>query len=215
MENEHCGKPENLKRRNEGQLGLRLPSIVLLSSILVLLWVIVSPVRVGAIFTSSVSSFVDPSPTPTGPLDNIQTVTALPDGSIVHIVQAGQSLWSLAIAYNVKVADIQSLNNMGSSELVRPGDRLIIVPGFTSTPSPTETNTPIPPTLTPTPTRTMRPVTLTPSVDLATETPKSTATVESRFSIPAVDGRRALGVGLIVICGLGLLFILFGAIKRN
>lgn len=204
-----------MKYKNEGQLCLRLPPIVFLFLLLVMLWVTVSPVGVGAHFAENALSFVDPSPTPTGPLDNIQTVTPQPDGSIVHIVQAGQSLWSLAIAYNVKIADIQRLNNMGSSELVRPGDQLIIAPGFTPTPSPTETSTPIPPTLTPTLTRTMRPATFTASVVMSTPSLSVTPTAEPGFSLPAVDGRHALGIGLIVICGLGLVFVLFSAIKKN
>ena len=49
------------------------------------------------------------SPTPTeAPAYIVQTAEPLPDGSIMHEVKQGQSLWSIAIAYGVNIDDLKS-----------------------------------------------------------------------------------------------------------
>ena len=42
----------------------------------------------------------------------IQTMTPQPDGSLLHEVKAGESLWTISIAYGVYIQDIQRLNKM-------------------------------------------------------------------------------------------------------
>ncbi len=74
------------------------------------------------------------------------------NGDIVHEVQAGQSLWQIAIAYGVKIADIQRLNNLGPSLLIYRGNKLLIKHAGTPTPAAaTETETAVPDTETATP----------------------------------------------------------------
>lgn len=53
-------------------------------------------------------------------------VLSTPDGSgrVYHIVEAGQSLWQIAMAYGVRIAEIRSLNRLSDSEVVQPGMRL-------------------------------------------------------------------------------------------
>ncbi len=46
-------------------------------------------------------------------------------GEVLHEVQAGQTLWQIAIAYNVKIDEIKSLNNLGDNTIY-PGDTLLI-----------------------------------------------------------------------------------------
>jgi LysM repeat protein len=97
-------------------------------------------------------------PTPL-PYYAVQTVTPMPDGSIVHVVQPGQNLILIAKAYGVLVIEIKSLNNL-TSDNIYVGDKLIIrkasPPGPTSTEiatsTPTRAATPTRyPTRTPTP----------------------------------------------------------------
>ncbi len=47
------------------------------------------------------------------------------DGDVIHDVQPGQSLWQLAIAYDVKIDDIKRLNNLLDDNIF-PGNKLLI-----------------------------------------------------------------------------------------
>ncbi len=76
----------------------------------------------------------------------VRTATPHSDGSIVHVVQYGQSLWSIAIAYNTHIVDIQRVNNLSQdTNTVYAGQQLIMP----VTAIPTETAIPV--TVTPTP----------------------------------------------------------------
>jgi LysM repeat protein len=96
--------------------------------------------------------------TPPAPLHPI-TPTIVPntpnaDGSIIHIVQPGDTLGSIYMAYNVPLADILKLNGLTLKSTIYPNQKIIIRPAFTPTPTqPTSTPT-IRPTLTPWPTST-------------------------------------------------------------
>ncbi|MHB8191767.1 MAG: LysM peptidoglycan-binding domain-containing protein [Bellilinea sp.] len=59
-------------------------------------------------------------PTEVAPQWVIPVVTATPaaDGSLVHEVKMGQSLWSIAIAYNTHIVDILRLNNLSPEQQV-------------------------------------------------------------------------------------------------
>lgn len=89
-----------------------------------------------------------PSPTP------LPTPTPRPDGAIVHIVQAGDTLFGIALRYDVPVDQIRELNasSLGPNDLIRVGQELVIsLPSETPTPSPppqppTPTTAPVSPT---------------------------------------------------------------------
>jgi uncharacterized protein YkwD/LysM repeat protein len=110
------------------------------------------------------------------------------DGSLVHIVKAGEALWTIAAVYETTVEDVLELNGLKNS-YIYPGDRLVIRTAFTPTP------------VTPSPfsTRTDRP-TSTPS---ATATAALTAT-SSPFprAAPAAGGGGTIAVAGIVIAAL-------------
>ncbi len=119
--------------------------------------------------------------TGTGSGTEIPLAVATPreDGSIVHIVGFGQTLWTIATLYGITVDELLTLNNLTESSVIFPGEELIIqlpTNGPTFTPSgPTYTPAPTTPTITPTPTtrptRTPRPTrTLIPE-DRSTSTP--------------------------------------------
>jgi LysM repeat protein len=88
----------------------------------------------------------------------IELATPAADGSITHIVKAGQTLWAIAVAYRIRVAQIQYLNNMGQTVVIYEGQKLTIKEaGPTWTPIPGDstsagaTDTPQAATETPTP----------------------------------------------------------------
>ena len=70
------------------------------------------------------------------------------EGEVIHIVGNGQSLWDIAIAYEVKIDDIRALNFIPTdSTVINVGQELLImrvtvqptVPEATATPMPTRT----------------------------------------------------------------------------
>jgi len=83
--------------------------------------------------------------------------TALPSGDVIHTVQYGQTLWSIAIEYGTTIKNIQALNNLGENLVVYQGQALLVqkaatqpapdLPTATLTPPATETLVPITPTV--------------------------------------------------------------------
>ena len=145
---------------------------------------------------------------------------ARPDGSIIHTVIQGDTLLSIAVAYNITVTELRRLNNIPPEEYVlQIGQQLII-----KTPSPNitfvvVTATPTPdPNISPTPTPTpfivlptntpsgivvtiipLTVITNTPKASGANLTPAATAVaaaspVTYRLNIPPQDVRRILTV---------------------
>jgi LysM repeat protein len=86
----------------------------------------------------------------------VSQATARPDGDVIHQVQYGQTLWSIAIAYGVKIDDIKLLNNIKTNE-VWTNQQLLIQKGATQ-PAYVSSATPVPTArkLTPTPSPTVR-----------------------------------------------------------
>jgi len=56
----------------------------------------------------------------------VLTVTPDSEGLVYHEVLNGQSLWSLAIAYGVKIDEIRALNSLSPEYVIQIGDRLLI-----------------------------------------------------------------------------------------
>jgi LysM repeat protein len=54
-----------------------------------------------------------------------------PDGSVIHVVKAGETLGAIARKYQVKVSDLAVANNIADPKKIRPGQELVI-PGFTA-----------------------------------------------------------------------------------
>jgi hypothetical protein len=146
---------------------------------------------------------LNPNTTIVATIDNriqpVITSTPQKDGSIYHIVESGQALWSIAMAYNTKVDTIKKLNSL-TNDMVYVGMKLLIQPAVTPTVSPTVTSTSIPPMRTPTHPVTPRPPT-------ATFTPIPSPTPPSLVAgIPNLN-RHNLGLLIIVICAIGLLAV--------
>ncbi len=87
----------------------------------------------------------------------VALATAEPNGDVYHVVQYGQTLWAIAIAYDTKIKELQALNNLGESIVVQQGQKLLVKRGATQpapqaqqvTPTAMMTTTPMVVTATP------------------------------------------------------------------
>ncbi|HAV76882.1 MAG TPA: hypothetical protein DCX53_05950 [Anaerolineae bacterium] len=56
--------------------------------------------------------------------------TAKPDGDVIHEVQYGQTLWSIAVQYKTTIAELKRLNGL-ADDTISPGWKLLIQKGAT------------------------------------------------------------------------------------
>ncbi len=190
----------------------------------------------GTVPTSSSSSGETPSVTSTPMVSQIimpvVTATADPASGIVkHIVQSGQSLWSIAIAYNTKIANIVSLNNLyGDTPTIYQGQELIIFEGeqelstdplatasfveITSTAQAQQTETQK--TVEPPPTQTRQPTQTKTSVPVITATIEQISqeiqTIPNPQSKPLEN--KTIGFILIGALAFGIVLIITGMLQK-
>ena len=167
-------------------------------------------------------------------LTPLATVTPRADGSVVHQVGYGQSLWSIALAYGVQIIEIRGLNSMpedsndiyaGQKLLIRPPGSVITTAitastgissslGISASLSLTPTET-LEPTLTPTrrATRTPRRLSTTPA-PTRTSAPSTAAVKAEIFRIAWPPDTRTLGLALVVFGGIGLVALLLTAFRK-
>lgn len=137
--------------------------------------------------------------TPPPQLFHPNTPTIVPntpnaDGSIVHLVQPGETLGSLSMAYNVPLSNILKLNGLTVKSTIFVNQKITIRPANTPTPTqPTSTPT-IPPTSTPWPTST--------PTSTATSLPP-TSTPSPGLPVSAAGGAvTAILVSALILAGL-------------
>jgi uncharacterized protein YkwD len=75
----------------------------------------------------------------------VSIATARPNGDVYHIVQYGQTLWSIAIGYGTKIDRIRALNHLGSGTTVYPNQLLLVQRGATQPAPVTPTHVYLPP----------------------------------------------------------------------
>ncbi|WP_322506585.1 LysM peptidoglycan-binding domain-containing protein [Anaerolinea sp.] len=133
--------------------------------------------------------------------------TSTPDESQMYEVQPGDTLWGIALTYQVSMEDIKRWNNLPATPNLWPGDRLIVQPSFT--PAPSATGTPLP-TVTPTLafTATPMPTIIVPVTAITMTSTPETTSPSSRFSpLPFI------GIGLIVLSVLGMILLFVGKLQ--
>ncbi len=144
-------------------------------------------------------------------------VTSTPeeDGSVIHLIQEGETLTSIAEAYGVSAEQIRALNNMADTWApIFAGHTLIIKPAGSVTREPTITPTMSGPTATETPIPTY-----TPRVrPTRTSTPdeKQGTPIDPAFT-PTPDPLKTshtIGLVVTVVCGLGLVVFLGYLFRR-
>lgn len=125
----------------------------------------------------------------------VKRSTARPDGNVVHKVQYGQSLWSIAVTYNTTIDQIRAWNNLGKTIEIYDGQVLLVQMGATQ-PPPTQTLPPSP---------TISPITATPTLSGSSPT----LTAQPVATNPDVNGSDpphasspGIWVGVIVILAL-------------
>jgi LysM repeat protein len=86
-----------------------------------------------------------PSNAPTEPepepliITPIQLAESRPDGSIVHVMQTGQALWTVAAYYDVDLAHLYLINNLTEEDVLHPGDQVTVRLADGQEPPPTPT----------------------------------------------------------------------------
>jgi hypothetical protein len=162
------------------------------------------------------------------PVEPISIATPGADGSIIHIVQAGQFLANIADAYEVNLAELMAINGFNEGSVIFPGEQILIQVGETpddpqGTPPTaeitleTETATP-----TRTATATSNPATMTPTpVPVAMSLPTQVTSNKSE-SIESAEFSQSEGGGfdflLFAVIGLafsGMALILFGSTLKK
>ncbi|MBP9040184.1 MAG: LysM peptidoglycan-binding domain-containing protein [Anaerolineaceae bacterium] len=133
-------------------------------------------------------------------VEPVVTATPQADGSIVHTVKYGQTLYTIAVWYGVTTDQIKALNGLTSSTIYE-GDKLIIRGTPTITATPTVTPTVFRPTRTPT-------ATAQPTTPMPTVTPTPTPRPNLADILPKID-RQWLGLGLLVISAAGFFAVVW------
>ncbi len=126
----------------------------------------------------------------------VRRSTARPDGNVIHKVQYGQSLWSIAVTYNTTINQIRAWNNLGESTEIYDGQVLLVQMGATQPPPPTNT-----PLATLTAFSTITP-TASGSFPTTTAQPSPTKSGENENDPPSASS-PGIWAGIIVILALG------------
>lgn len=66
------------------------------------------------------------TPVSYGIITPVEVAEADKDGNFLHIVKSGQSFWSIAVAYGVRIKDILRWNHLPENYILRTGDELFI-----------------------------------------------------------------------------------------
>ena len=153
--------------------------------------------------TVTTSSTRVPTRSTTPQVVQVDVSTPNPDGSISHVVQPGQALWSIARAYGVTEDQLRLLNNYApNTNTIYVGETLKIRMAYTPTPSPTITPTSRPPTRTPVPPQVV-------------ETVQPVQTTAPTTPLPGGIDRTTIGLLLVLLCGIGLVLIIMGTLKQK
>ena len=137
----------------------------------------------------------------------VAVCTARPDGDVIHKVQYGQSLWSIAIAYHTTIDQICAWNNLGDDRVIYEGQILLVQKGATQ---PATVTPPSSQTATRGSTATLVRVTASPTITVdpsALSAGKKAATTGSTLDI-------IIGIILAALALGGLITVLF-TIKRT
>jgi len=183
------------------------------------------PAKISSPFPTPIPVVIATSATTSSP-DNVppvQTVTPQAVGIMVHVVQPGDSLYSIAMTYETTISDIRSRNGIAqNNDVIYPGEKLLIRVAFTPTASPAPTGTDVPSTSTPAPTGTLelqsptpapsRTLPISPSLSPSlTPSPQQTAPASNDSNSPP-----PIAMIMLIIGGLGLAGVIaFFLLRKN
>lgn len=137
----------------------------------------------------------------TAPFVPLGTSTPNQDGSVVHVVGYGQTLWGIAMSYGVTVDDVRRLNNIAAdSTVIRAGQQLLIRAAAPTTLVPSDAT---PSSLAQSSSMTIAPIT---STAFSTEPvmPSQWATAQPTGTPSDVSQNRN-GTGMIIALAIGII----------
>lgn len=159
-----------------------------------------------------------PAVTPGGPtvttapvINPIITVTPAADGTVIHIVQYGETLYGIAEAYGISLTELLTLNGLTEDSIIYPNEQLLIRQGAGETPTPTENPEEATPTATPT-----RETTPTLEATPFQETPTPTEQTKGggNFLTNIFSGDTLwVGIGLVAVSVFGLVLLLIASAR--
>jgi uncharacterized protein YkwD len=129
---------------------------------------------------------------------------------LYHAVRSGQTLWEIAITYNLTLDELLAFNNIDQNAILLPGDQLLVrqvAPSPQPTTPPTETPLPATPPM-PTQTATQPSTAVSAQISQPAETPVAltsgsgeTAVATETSPAPPATGRifTGLAIGLLVL----------------
>ena len=155
-----------------------------------------------------------PASTPAPMIQPVATAQPNSDGSVVHVVQFGQTLWTIAEAYEISMVKLLEQNYLTEESAIFPEQKLLILPANAKieeepaeeelevTPTPTEAPTTTP-TRTPTRTPQNNPDAVTPTL---TETPNP----RGNILVNIFSGESLwVGIGLVAVSVFGIALLFF------
>jgi len=117
--------------------------------------------------TATTTQAVAGTPRPT--ITPLATLTPRPDGAVIHVVQAGDTMYGISLQYGVPLGDLYKLNNLTNTSVLKIGQEIVVKVGsgtvVAQATQPAQATTTFTSLLTPTiapPTATQAPPTATP-----------------------------------------------------
>jgi len=166
---------------------------------------------VGSVPPQPISPPSGPTGTPAPMVQAVTTATPNPDGSVIHVVQFGHTLWGISEAYEISMVKLLEQNYLTEDSAIYPNQELLILAanleieeeeeaGPTSTPTEEPT-----PTATPRPTRTPRAV-----IEQVPPTPTEAPDQAGMFLVNVFSGDTLwLGIGLVGVSLFGIVLLFF------
>ena len=145
---------------------------------------------------------IPPTPDYSNYIYDVVTATPQYDGTVIHVVQYGQSLLSIADAYGITVEELRTLNEFAPDFIaIWPDDELIIKAGTGETAPMATTTAEIPSeTAAPTTAATMQ-------AAQAPTTAQPTATMTTETEATNEQSSLTSGMLLVIFAGLGLVIM--------
>ena len=154
----------------------------------------------------------------------VDVSTPQADGKVIHLVQSGQTLWEIAVKYQVTLQEIYQLNGFSEGHVIRPGDELLIktvqkdTTSKETTPTETKKKTPKPSQTQQSKakqTKTLEPTSSTAQAYIVSATTSSQSDKQSASSsspsgaafASILMNRLYILIGFVVVAGLALMLV--------
>ncbi|MEA3441548.1 MAG: LysM peptidoglycan-binding domain-containing protein [Chloroflexota bacterium] len=139
------------------------------------------------------------------------TTTPNPDGSIVHVVQQGQTLIGIATVYGVQLNALLERNRLTMDSIILPGDNILVKRA-----DPTQTLTTEEIIVTPTPSATLSPRAYESIQETSTHIPEVTDPVKTPVDgIMGINNSEPLIIIIAAVAVIGVALILVGLLSKR